>query len=390
MRVGIGPGPVPAVTLRGLTWDHPRATGPLFGSLKAFHSLRPDVSINWDVQPLSGFEFHPVHELAERYDLLVFDHPHVGEIACKKSLLPLGELLAHPDPETFVGSSLASYRYAGQLWGMPIDAACQVAVYRADLLARVGGQIPHNWSQVLALAERARAEKLSLAIAFSGVHALMTLFSLCANHGYPLADELGVPCIDEGVLNIALDNMLRLLDYCPRAVLDWNSIELQNAMSSRDDLVYCPAVYGFCTYAMDGAKRRLNYADLPGVVSDSCAGSTLGGAGIGISAGTVAVDAACSYLQFLSQRDTQVELFPAYLGQPAHVAAWHSRTANERYQGFFEHTRATLEQAWVRPRFDGYLKVQLEGGMLVEGHLRGELTRAKLLDQLRKIWRDAG
>src|SRR3546814_11047065 len=60
---------------RGLTWDHPRG----YNALAAAAATRTDGELGWDKQPLEGFEAHPIADLCARYDLVVLDHPHVGE-----------------------------------------------------------------------------------------------------------------------------------------------------------------------------------------------------------------------------------------------------------------------------------------------------------------------
>ena len=81
-------------------------------------------------------------EEAKEYDLIVLDHPFVGEIAADECLLPLDDLVGADGREPFAGPSLATYRFAGRLWAAPIDAACQTAVSRPDLLARLDAATP--------------------------------------------------------------------------------------------------------------------------------------------------------------------------------------------------------------------------------------------------------
>ena len=49
--------------------------------------------IQWDKQPLERFESARIEELCAVYDLVVFDHPHVGEAAEFNCLSPLEEWL---------------------------------------------------------------------------------------------------------------------------------------------------------------------------------------------------------------------------------------------------------------------------------------------------------
>ena len=53
-------------------------------------------------------EFTPVAQLAERYDLIILDHPFAGDIAASRCLLPLDELVDEAADRAFVEPSLAS------------------------------------------------------------------------------------------------------------------------------------------------------------------------------------------------------------------------------------------------------------------------------------------
>jgi multiple sugar transport system substrate-binding protein len=143
-----------SITLKGITWRHRRAVDPLLATLPAFRAAHPGIEVDWASRPLSGFEFDPVDRLAERYDLVVFDHPFVGLVARSRCLLPLDQLLAGQDA-AFIGPSLDTYRYDGAIWGVPIDAAAQVAVTRPDLMARLGASPPRTWDEVMALGRQA-------------------------------------------------------------------------------------------------------------------------------------------------------------------------------------------------------------------------------------------
>ena len=378
------------IHLKGLTWDHPRATRPLQAAAEPLESLHPDITVTWEAQPLAGFEARPLHEAADAYDLIVFDHPHVGEAAAGGWLLPVDSLL-HAQKlhdSDFVGPSLSSYRWQGQTWGLPLDAACQVSCWRGDLLDEVGASVPSTWSEVLSLGEKALSRQCYLGIALAGVHSLMTLFSLCASQGAPLVQDDADELLDRNAARAAFNAMRALLAFCPTDVLDWNTIALQDAMSSRDDLLYCPAVYGFSPYAERSRQRRLTYGNLPGL-TQGCAGSTLGGAGLGISARSKQADAALTIAAYLVSADVQTEVIAAHGGQPASSAAWQSSLANERTLSFYANTRRTIDQAWVRPRFAGYLDFQRAGGALVEACLRDVLRMEPMLDQLDAAWKAA-
>ena len=136
------------ILLRGITWQRRRAVEPLVASAQAFRRERPDIQIDWRSRPLASFEFQPVEGLAAAYDLIVLDHPHAGDIARTACLVPVDErAAAQPAADAFVGPSLESYRNDGRLWALPLDAACQTAVHRPDLLAHCSGEVPRTWAE---------------------------------------------------------------------------------------------------------------------------------------------------------------------------------------------------------------------------------------------------
>ena len=53
---------------------------------------------------------------------------------------------------------------------------------------------------------------------------------------------------------------------------------------------------------------------------------------------------------------------------------FHRRNPELPSLGFFRNTRRTLDKAWLRPRFDGWLDVQDAVGTLVNRALRGEIN----------------
>ena len=118
------------VQLKGMTWDHPRGYAGLEAA-SALYAQSNGVAVDWDRRSLQAFADEPIEGLAERYDLVVLDHPHVGLIAETGSLTPL------PMPEdaaiASLGGSLESYVWKGELWALPVDAACQMAVRRLDI-----------------------------------------------------------------------------------------------------------------------------------------------------------------------------------------------------------------------------------------------------------------
>src|SRR4029077_5112636 len=104
-----------------------------------------------------AFGDNPIGKLAEEFDLLVIDHPSVGEAA--DFLFPLDEHLPadfiHELALASVGQSHESYDWDGHLWALAIDAAAPVSCQRPDLLAQMGASDPRTWPELLDLARLA-------------------------------------------------------------------------------------------------------------------------------------------------------------------------------------------------------------------------------------------
>ncbi len=375
-----------AVRLRGMTWDHRRAVDPLLATQAMFAAAHPGIEIEWSSRPLHGFEFTPVAELAKSYDMIILDHPFCGDIAASQCLLPVDDILrdAHG---AFFGPSRETYVYAGKTWAVPVDAACQVAVSRPDLMTQLGEKAPADWAALLDLGRRASQRNMKLAIGLRGVHSLMTFFTLCANLGRPCATLAGEPFAELATAREALEQMRALLSLCPREALDWNSIELHDVMVARDDLVFCPAVYCYATYAEADQRRPLRFHDFPGPRGPR--GSTIGGTGLGLSAHCAHPEAALTYARFAASAAAQAA-FALHHGQPARIDAWRNVGINARFNGCYGDTLRTIEGCWIRPRFAGYLGFQAKAGPLIEQHLRGEIAERDLLDRLQRLFESAG
>ena len=124
------------MTFSGLTWAHPRGYNAL-AVAAAQEAAAGTPVIAWSKQSLEGFESSSVADLAARFDLLVIDHPHIGELVAGKCLQPLEDLFDAAEIAAWsaqtIGPAMASYAWAGNHYALPLDVATQVMAYRADL-----------------------------------------------------------------------------------------------------------------------------------------------------------------------------------------------------------------------------------------------------------------
>jgi multiple sugar transport system substrate-binding protein len=372
------------VRLKGLNWGHRRATAPIAAATAAFRRLWPEVDISWNVQPLAGFENALGPDVAAQFDFIVFDHPFCGSISEAGYFLPMPEDGDLADPAMFVGPSLTSYRYSGALWGVPIDAATQTAVFRPDLLAPFGPP-PRTWDEVVDLGRRVRVTGKWLGIAAFNPHGFLILAALCANFGRPLAcDPLADP-FDRRSMSDALEALSMIQPYLHPSCAEMNAIALHEAMQVSNDIVYCPISYCYLTHAEADWRRPLAFSDFPGPRAPYVAGTVLGGTGLGISSQTSQPDIAKKFGLFLAQADVQLEVFSQNHGQPARVEAWDDREADRRFGEALTGTRATIEAASVRPRYRNYVRFQHEAGELI-GRTFPNFGGRTAVEELYRIW----
>ncbi|SDA10674.1 multiple sugar transport system substrate-binding protein [Sphingomonas sp. NFR15] len=337
--------------MRGMTWDHPRGFDPL-AAASALWEQQTGETIAWDRRSLQDFETYPVEDLAQRYDLIVIDHPHVGEIAESGCLIALDEAV---EPAALaaiaagsIGGSYESYRWARHQWALPIDAAAQV---QAWVPSRIAAPVA-DWTDLTALALAGRA-----ALPLRPPHSLMSLFTLCGLTGVRL-DATGETLFPpEAARAFALlERFAAALDPC---VYDMDPIALLEEMARPGaTLAVAPLIYGYVSYAMPGFRSEtIGFADVP-TLEHGPSGSALGGTGIAVSARGRDPAAAVRFATWIAGGAVQRDVIATHGGQPAHAAAWDADAANAATREFYRATRATLDAAWLRPRHRGYMAFQ--------------------------------
>ncbi len=336
-------------SLKGMTWSHPRGYDPMVATAAAWAD-KTGVVIEWDKRSLQDFESFPVEELARQYDMIVIDHPHVGQVVAEGCLTPLDVPGREAEREALargsVGRSYPSYEYAGHQWAFPIDAATQVMAYRADLV-----EAPTDWDGVVALAKEGHVTLPLLA-----PHSMMSFFTLTANMGQPCSDQKG-PLVDAAAGIRAIEMLAEVAQYLEPSNFAMDPIAASEAMA-RDDakVALMPLGYGYVSYSVPGFRaNRLTFANIP---LPESRGSALGGTGIAVSAFSANRQAAIDYAYWVASADVQRGLYATSGGQPGHATAWEDDAVNAAAGDFYRDTRKTLEAAYVRPRHNGYMAFQ--------------------------------
>ena len=372
----------PTIKLTGISWNHTRGFLPKVATAQRFHELHPHIEITWHKRSLQEFADYSLAALARDFDLLVIDHPSIGEGARQGHLRSLTDLIPNAfladQADNSIGASNASYLYDGKQWALAVDAATPTASWRPDVLDRHRRSVPRTWEELLDLARAGL-----VAVPGIPVDCLMNLYMLWIDEGeepFLTAEGMGHP--EAGVE--ALEALKSLLEACGPQNLQRNPIQTYEAMCARDDIAYCPFAYSYNNYARPGyARVPIEFGGL--VSRRKLLRSTLGGAGLAISAQSRHPEIGAEYAAFMACASSQRGIYVSSGGQPGHRAAWEDDEANRQTGDFFRKTRSTMEQAYLRPRHDGYIAFQENAEKIVRAFLIGNSTAADCVAELNSL-----
>lgn len=368
------------IELTGITWNHTRGYLPMVATAQRFSELHPEVSITWQKRSLQQFADVPLADLAERFNLMVIDHPSIGEAAHHDLLLPLDEYLPAEyladQAANSVGGSHASYHYKRHQYALATDAATPVAGWRPDLLARAEAELPATWDDLLTLARRGLVTVPAIPI-----DSLMNLFMLAnaldvepfANPGEVIAKPQGTE---------ALQRLRELVQLSAPGSLARNPIRTWQLLADSDSVAFCPFAYGYSNYSRLGYAANVLQTGGLVALNGKTLRSTLGGAGLAISRTCRHPAEALAYAQYAASPDIQKTLYTHSGGQPGHRAAWLDQTLNAVSNNFFTSTLPTLDAAWVRPRFPGFIEFQEIASNLVHHYLVHGGAESPVLDHM--------
>ena len=381
------------IKLKGMTWNHERGINPLIKASQIFKE-KTGVSIDWDARSLADFELFPLDILANKYDFIMIDHPHIGVAHEENLLKPLENLLPQEllkdQAEGTVGQSYKSYTWEGHQYAIPLDSAAQVSAYRKDLLEQTGNKLPSTWDNVFDLA--IKLPKGAIAIPFVPVHAYSSFFTLCSHFsdmskGQFWSDESD---LSYEVGEKALDILIKLMSLANEKSKDCDPINILDIMKDSDEIIYCPLTYGYSNYSRSAyGKHIVTFRNMPKSVSRP-SGSMIGGVGLSISSKCAHEKEAVEFVKMVIDKDFQRTIIYEADGQPGHIKSWKDETVNKGTDNFFIDTLETLTLGSLRPRFNGYINFQAETGRLIRKFcLDGTGDKKIFIDKLNALIRKA-
>lgn len=374
-----------ALCLRGLAWNHSRALPPLVAASQRYEELHPETRIVWEKRSLDDFGHASLASLARSYDLLIIDHPMLGEVHRDGTLI---DLLPRLQPaalarleEDALGPCLKCYRYEHSLYALPVDAAAPAASFRADLLQRNGRKVPATWDELI---ELARSGLVGMP-AFPA-DLFLNFMGMCASRGgVKSSTEL---LFDPAIAIQCLEEFHELASLMPPEIYAMNPIDTYEAMASGDSFAYCPFAYTYSNYSRPGfATHTLLFSNPVTLRGGVPLRTVLGGTGIAVSANCANQDAAIDFSLFVADAACQRHIYGMCGGQPASRAAWHDPLLNEISNNFFVRTVKSVEIACVRPRYAGFISLQRTAGEDIATFLQNQTTAAENLDRMERLYR---
>lgn len=373
------------IILKGITWNHSRGFVPMTATAQRFSELNPGVTISWEKRSLQQFADLSIQQLAERYDLLVIDHPWAGFAAKTNSILAFDKYLPAEylkDQElNSVGHSYESYHYNGHQWALAIDAATPVASSRPDLLEKHGLSLPKTYADLLSM-----AKKGLVAFPAIPIDSLMTFYTFCCSLGEDPCQQDNL-AVSKTIGIKALQMYRELALHIDPACFNRNPIQTYEVMTLSDDIAYCPFAYGYSNYSRNGyARKLLHFHDMITLNGHTNLRSSLGGTGLAVSSNCKNVDTAMQYAQYVASAQCQRGLYTDNGGQPGHLTAWTDEENNLKTHNYFANTLPALQRAYLRPRYFGHMFFQDHAGDIVRNYLMNGGNESDVLASLNNLY----
>lgn len=373
--------------IKGITWDHPRGYQPLRAAVKEWSKQNTTCDLIWDVRSLKDFGDYPIDKLCETYDLILVDHPFMGDAADKEILLPLDRYLSDSfiqlQQQESIGKSFESYIYHDHLWALPIDSAAQVAAYRRDLFEDLQLTPPATIDELDQFTDSIPAGRY-LGIPLCPTDMWCVFLTLCAQYseGKPFQDNL----IDSDAAISALNTIKRWKEKIHPESLRMNPIQMLNYMSRLDDIVYIPYIFGYSNYSKTGfSGKTIHFRNSPVSSPDSIT-TLLGGVGIAISSKSIYIDESLNFIELILSKEIQKGLYYCEGGQPAHNSAWQDEAINLDCNNYFRNIRQTIDKAYMRPRHVHFNNFQEKAAELLHHSMSNQGNSKKIILEINDLY----
>jgi len=302
--------------------------------------------------------------------------------------MPLDESISNSDladlEKESVGPSFQSYRFHGQMYALPVDAAALVAVSRDDFIKKLNLVLPKKRDNLFDFYKNLPQDH-SVAWPLCPTDLWCTFLTLCAQDSG--RDFIENYSIDEKTGSSVLDEIKRHLEFLHPESIGWNPIQILERMGESDEIIYSPFLFGYTNYSRKGYKKNLlRFGNSP-VNPKHDVSTILGGVGLAVSANCQNKEMAAKYVSYVASSKTQKGIYTRNGGQPGNLRAWESHDNNELCNDFFLNTIDTMNKAYVRPQHKGWNQFQEMGADLLHNGIVKDISSGQLVKDLNLLYK---
>ena len=242
-----------------------------------------------------------------------------------------------------------------------------------------------TWAEAVALARR----KLAIIPGFNAdlfLHFLMLVKALGAD---PCADpEMIAP---REIMQRAADMLRELTEPMPREIFEWNPIQVAERMTATDDFAWNAFAYTYNNYSRDGfARVPLRFGPLVSLVAGGpdCEVCSAGPAWRFLR--TANMYPRHWTMPFLPRMVTHRKRFTFMPADNLRIEPRGTTPPLDELCGrFFNGTRTAQEEAFIRPRYSGYVPLQTKGGAALQEIIRDGRDSKAILEKLDTLYRES-
>jgi len=355
------------IKLRGLTWDHPRGYDSVIAATSIFEKTHPNIQVIWYKRSLKEFGDQPLEEIIKEFDLLMIDHPFVGE-AHQNQLLTRLELLLPENylfeqSELHIGKTFQSYNYNNHQYAIPIDASAQFSAFNNFSLSL--HEIPQTWDQFIEMmAQNSFSEKVIWPLCPTDFWC--SFLTISAQYAGKYKRVFNPSGIDPDIALKALILLKTVSENISQESWNINPIQALELMN-KGRYTFAPLLFGYISYSQKGSPIQFSNAL---AINSQSPVSLLGGVGLAISAYAINKKECAEFMQFVLRDEILSGCYIENNGQPSLLSSWNSSVLNKQSKNFFANTMGSMKNAFVRPRISGFNRFQESAAQYLHGNFK--------------------
>jgi multiple sugar transport system substrate-binding protein len=370
------------IKLRGLTWDHPRGYDSVVAATSVFEKTCPNIHVIWRKRSLKEFGDQPLQEFIKEFDLIMIDHPLVGEAHQNQLLARLDLLLPEnylsEQSDLHIGKTLRSYNYHNHQYAIPIDASAQFSAFNDHSLSL--DEIPKTWDQLIEMmSQTSFLEKVIWPLCPTDFWcSFLTISAQYAGKNKKVFNPSG---IDPDIALKALILLKEVSENIPQESWKINPIQALELMK-KGRYSFAPLLFGYISYSQKGSPVQFSNAL---AINSQNPVSLLGGVGLAISAYTRNKWECAEFMQFILRDEILSGCYFENNGQPSLLSSWNSGVLNKESKNFFANTMESMNKAFVRPRIPGFNKFQESAAQYLHENFR-RASEIRLIAHLNHLY----